>query len=892
MKKIKRLMAFLLVAVTLLGLFYLPETAAHASIIDAALSAADNAVLAAKMESFIKDSRWKSGISWGDNQKPKLSTWSSVGCCAYAADFAAYVYGSTSKAWTASGFTKYTNLNEIRAGDIIHTSNHWFVVLSRNGNTLRTAEGNFDDKTRVCSDGWGIKSGKLYNLKANSAATFEYGYHYNTTASGSSDTTLSSSQIFYNIDLSVAVLNSRINQQVANDCAVVSMATVESYLYRATSAADKKTVYNALISKNGDNDYAYWGNCGYVSHSSINWTTVYDNLSRGYPVIVHRPASGSNSQHWAVVAGYQGSTTKLEKDKFIIVDVYRSGSKDIYTSGAWRGKVSIDRMVTRKNGIAITSLSGVRMAINHPALVHPYGNGHGVFGYVTSNENLTSVQVTVMNAATGASVFNKVLTPNAKSYLLFNLDSSMTFAKWAKGKYIYRVTAHTASNSASYQYAFEINSGWPVTQAQQSYVFSYNANGGNGAPGNQTVVTNGTLRVSATIPTRAGYTFLGWCAQRNGDQTWYCSGSGWKTAEQIAASGLQKKVYKTNEEYTINNSWLSGCTDTPGFTFYAIWEKGCANEAHSYTSKVTTAATCSKDGVRTYTCSNCGKSYTETIKATGFHSYTSKVTTAATCVKSGVKTFTCTQCNGSYTENIAATGAHNYISGMCTYCGKAENTVTGIVNLDGVLCYLKDGIVSTETNGLIYDSGIWYYVKAGKVAVSYTGLCSRNGIWYYVKNGKLDWSYTGLCQYNGTWYYVQSGKLNWGYTGLCQYNGTWYYVQSGKLNWNYTGLCKYNGTWYYVRSGKLDWSYTGLCQYNGTWYYVQSGKLNWNYTGLCKYNATWYYIRSGKLDWGYTGLCKYNVTWYYVQSGKLNWNYSGTVRYNGKLYTVKNGVVK
>lgn len=41
---------------------------------------------------------------------------------------------------------------------------------------------------------------------------------------------------------------------------------------------------------------------------------------------------------------------------------------------------------------------------------------------------------------------------------------------------------------------------------------------------------------------------------------------------------------------------------------------------HSYTSKVTKAATCSTAGVRTYTCS-CGDSYTESIPATGNHSW-------------------------------------------------------------------------------------------------------------------------------------------------------------------------------------------------------------------------------------------------------------------------------
>ena len=169
---------------------------------------------------------------------------------------------------------------------------------------------------------------------------------------------------YYNIDMSAEVLNSRTNQQVSGDCAVVSMATVEAFMHRATSTADKKTVYNALVSKNGDNDYAYWSNCGYVSYDSINWDTVYDQLACGYPVIVHRPAVGSKAQHWAVVAGYKGSTTTLQKDKFVIVDVYHgTGGTDIYTSASWASGTTIDRMVTRKNGIAVTSLSGIKLAI-------------------------------------------------------------------------------------------------------------------------------------------------------------------------------------------------------------------------------------------------------------------------------------------------------------------------------------------------------------------------------------------------------------------------------------------------------------------------------------------------------------------------------------------------
>lgn len=47
---------------------------------------------------------------------------------------------------------------------------------------------------------------------------------------------------------------------------------------------------------------------------------------------------------------------------------------------------------------------------------------------------------------------------------------------------------------------------------------------------------------------------------------------------------------------------------------------------HSYTSKVTKAATCGSAGVRTYTCS-CGDSYTESIPATGSHNWVAQTKT-------------------------------------------------------------------------------------------------------------------------------------------------------------------------------------------------------------------------------------------------------------------------
>lgn len=54
--------------------------------------------------------------------------------------------------------------------------------------------------------------------------------------------------------------------------------------------------------------------------------------------------------------------------------------------------------------------------------------------------------------------------------------------------------------------------------------------------------------------------------------------------------------------------------------------KPAPSHKHSYTSKVTKAATCGTAGVKTYTCS-CGDSYTESIPATGQHNWVEQTET-------------------------------------------------------------------------------------------------------------------------------------------------------------------------------------------------------------------------------------------------------------------------
>ena len=70
-------------------------------------------------------------------------------------------------------------------------------------------------------------------------------------------------------------------------------------------------------------------------------------------------------------------------------------------------------------------------------------------------------------------------------------------------------------------------------------------------------------------------------------------------------------------------------------------------QSHDYHQTASTAATCTEAGSVTYTCADCGDSYTETVPALG-HNY-------AAADDAGDTIYTCTRCGDTYTEAILPT---------------------------------------------------------------------------------------------------------------------------------------------------------------------------------------------------------------------------------------------
>ena len=125
-----------------------------------------------------------------------------------------------------------------------------------------------------------------------------------------------------------------------------------------------------------------------------------------------------------------------------------------------------------------------------------------------------------------------------------------------------------------------------------------------------------------------------------------------ETSKELAALGHDYKATVTKQPTTTEEGVRTyTCTRCNSSYTESIAKLPKEQHTHNYAGSVTKEATCTEAGVRTYTCS-CGDSYTESIPATG-HSYVSKITKSATTTEEGIMTYTCSKCGHSYTHPIA-----------------------------------------------------------------------------------------------------------------------------------------------------------------------------------------------------------------------------------------------
>lgn len=124
------------------------------------------------------------------------------------------------------------------------------------------------------------------------------------------------------------------------------------------------------------------------------------------------------------------------------------------------------------------------------------------------------------------------------------------------------------------------------------------------------------------------------------------------TTEKVTTSEKKEEATTSKKEPETTNKEETTTEKTT--------EEETTVHTHSYSSKVTKEATCTDNGIKTYTCS-CGDTYTENIAKTNHTSSDWIITKEATCSANGTKVRNCTACGAqTASETIASNGSHNY----------------------------------------------------------------------------------------------------------------------------------------------------------------------------------------------------------------------------------------
>lgn len=226
-----------------------------------------------------------------------------------------------------------------------------------------------------------------------------------------------------------------------------------------------------------------------------------------------------------------------------------------------------------------------------------------------------------------------------------------------------RVSAIGASTATKYQSAnivtYNENHMLFAHWSPNIYTVSYDANGGTGAPANQTKTHGVTLTLSSVKPTRDNYTFLGWSTDKNATSATYSAGGSYTLNESKTLYAVWKSPLSCDINASFNNNVLTlnatySETDGNGISYYG-WDS-------SYSGSNSTSKTVSSSGVvNYYVKDNVGNTNSCSINI-------SNATVLYTCSKSSRQytSVACSSSNYSSPQSACTSSGYGYSSNSCT----------------------------------------------------------------------------------------------------------------------------------------------------------------------------------------------------------------------------------
>lgn len=170
-------------------------------------------------------------------------------------------------------------------------------------------------------------------------------------------------------------------------------------------------------------------------------------------------------------------------------------------------------------------------------------------------------------------------TRTGHSFLGWSTSSTATSATYSAGG------SYTANAAATLYAVWKAN----------TYTVSYNANGGSGAPGNQTKTYGKALTLSSTKPTRTNYTFKGWATSASATTATYQAGGTYNANSAVTLYAVWELAYTKPRitNFGVIRSDSSGASSDEGTSANVVFDWACDRTVTSIVIKykLTSSAT-------------------------------------------------------------------------------------------------------------------------------------------------------------------------------------------------------------------------------------------------------------------------------------------------------------
>ena len=207
-----------------------------------------------------------------------------------------------------------------------------------------------------------------------------------------------------------------------------------------------------------------------------------------------------------------------------------------------------------------------------------------------------------------------------------------------------------------------------------------------------------------------------------GDKEYCCTYTNcpYKTTETLVATGHKNKETRNAKKPTCKEEGYTGDIYCKDCGIKLSSGKVTKKFDHDWDSGIVTRkATCTEEGIRTYTCEKCGDTDTINIPKTA-HNYIIEQQQKATCTANGYSISVCQNCNDTKRVEIPATGHVNQITKDAKEASCKSEGYTGDVYCQDCNKLLKEGQVIPKTDH------VW---NKGEVTTSST--CTTEGIKTY-----------------------------------------------------------------------------------------------------------------------------------------------------------------